>query len=451
MSYKNRQTGLSLSPSPLAGEGRGEGKPRNLLMPLHALLMLAVLSQPAAAGDWPQFRGPDGQGHSAERDLPLNWSETDNVAWKTPVPGLGWSSPVIRGRQIWLTTAVESDGSLRAICIDAATGRIARDIEVFRKPDLGPINPKNSHASPTPVMDGDRVFVHFGAHGTACLARGEVLWRNEELAHDHRHGPAGSPVVWRDLVILNCDGADRQFVAALDRDTGHIRWRADRPGKMAYATPLVVTINGVDQLISPGGGEVTAFDPATGHVIWKVRHGGDSVVMRPVVGHDMVYVSSGYGSTALYAFELGRTGEISLSDARWTLRRGVPYDPSPLVVGDELYLVSDQGVASCLDAHTGKQRWQMRLSGAFSASPLTAEGRIYFTNEEGLTTVMEAGPAAKKLAENQVEGRTLASLATSDRAIFLRTDTALYRIQAPVGSNAPMPVAARSKPASRVK
>jgi len=409
--------------------------------------LLVGVAGPAVAADWPQFRGPDGQGHSTERDLPLVWSETENVAWKTPLEGLGWSSPVVRGRQVWLTTAIEEQGSLRAICLDATTGQIMRDGEVFRKRDLGPINPKNSHASPTPVLDQDRVYVHFGAHGTACLsARGEVLWRNEELEHDHRHGPAGSPVLWRDLVILNCDGVDRQFVVALDRETGRIRWRADRPGTMAYSTPLLISVDGVEQVVSPGGGQVTAHDPATGREIWRFRHGGESVVMRPVASHGMVFVSSGYGSTALYAIGPGREGEIASSDARWTLRRGVPYDPSPLVVGDELYLVNDQGVTSCLDALTGKPRWQLRLAGAFSASPLAAEGRIYLTNEEGVTTVMAAGTTAKKLAENRVDGRTLASLATADHAIFLRTDKALYRIDAlDNAGNAQKPVAARPK------
>lgn len=415
---------------------------------LSSSLCTMLFAARVAAGDWPQFRGPDGQGHSTEQGLPLDWSETDNVVWKTPVAGVGWSSPVVRGRQIWLTTAIEEEGSLRAICLDAASGKIARDVELFRKPDLGPINPKNSHASPTPYIDGDRVFVHYGAHGTACIStRGEVLWRNEELVHDHRHGPAGSPVVWRDLVILNCDGADQQFVVALDRNTGHIRWRTDRPSKMAYATPLVVSFGGVDQLVSPGAGQVTSYDPATGREIWQCRHGGDSVVMRPVISDGMVFVSSGYGSTALYAFGLASRGEVLLTDAVWTLRRGVPYDPSPLIVGDEFYLVSDQGVVSCLDLRTGKQHWQARLSGAFSASPLECEGRIYITNEAGLTTVIEAGKKLKKLAENQVEGRTLASLATSDHAIFLRTDEYLYRIAAPQGApRSPQPVAGRPKP-----
>ncbi len=422
---------------------------RSLVAALVALVACGVTNS-GIAGDWPQFRGPDGQGHSAEVGLSATWSETDNVLWKTPLPGLGWSSPVVRGRAIWLTAAIEEQGSLRALCVDAASGKLLANIEVFRKPDLGPINPKNSHASPTPVIDGDRVFVHYGAHGTACLSsRGEIVWRNETLTHDHRHGPAGSPVVWRELLILNCDGVDKQFVVALDKSTGRERWRTDRPGKMAYSTPLVVADGGTEQIVSPGGGQVTSFDPATGQEIWRFRHGGDSVVMRPVVSNGLVYVSSGYGSTALYAFALDSRGEVSTTDAAWTVRRGVPYDPSPLVVGSELYMVSDQGVATCLDATTGKQHWQTRLTGAFSASPVSAEGKIYLTSEEGMTTVIAAGKTLKRLAENQVEGRTLASLATAHGAIYLRTDTALYCIRAS-GFGQPQPVAAR-EPATRTR
>jgi outer membrane protein assembly factor BamB len=408
-------------------------------------IAIVTIAATARAADWPQFRGPDGQGHSLEKNLPLAWSETENVAWKTPLPGLGWSSPVIRGRLIWLTTAIEQEGSLRAICVDAANGQLLRNVEVFRKADLGPINPKNTHASPTPVIDGDRLFVHFGMQGTACLSlRGEILWRNENLTYDHAHGPAGSPVVWQDLVIINCDGADTQAVVALDRQTGKIRWRAPREGKVGYATPLIANVDGVDQLISPGGGQVTAYAPASGQEIWRFRHGGDSIVLRPVVGHGLAFVSSGYTAMGLYAIDLRSRGEIATADVAWTLRRGVPFDPSPLVVGDELYLVSDQGVVSCLDAKTGKQHWQLRLRGAFSASPLLADGRIYVTSEEGVTTVLAPGKTAKKLSENQVDGRSMASLATSDGAIFLRTDAALYRLQEPNAARSPdKPVAVR--------
>jgi len=384
----------------------------------------------AMAADWPQFRGPDGQGHSTERGLPTEWSETENVVWKTPIDGLGWSSPTIRQGQIWITTAIEAEGSLRAVCLDTRTGKILRDVEVFHKEDLGRIQSKNSHASPTPVIDGERIYVNFGAHGTACLSsRGEILWRNQELEYDHRHGPAGSPVLWKDLLIVNCDGADKQFVVAFDTLTGAIKWTRPREGRMAYATPLTIRVGDADQLVSPGGDAVVSYDPANGKEIWRFRYDGYSVVPRPVFGHGLTYVSSGYDSPILYAIRVDGQGDVTENGAAWTLRRGAPHNPSPLLNGDELYFVSDLGVASCVDARTGESHWQLRLGGGFSASPMENEGNIYFTNEDGLTTVMAAGKAAKKLFANQVEGRTLASLATSDHAIFLRTDKALYRIQ----------------------
>lgn len=399
-----------------------------------ALIVVAVLcgANIAAAADWPQFRGPDGQGHSAERGLPTEWSETDNIVWKTPIDGLGWSSPTIRQGQLWITTAIEEDGSLRAVCLDTRTGKVLHDVEVFRKKDLGRINNKNSHASPTPVIDGDRIYVHFGAHGTACLSsRGEILWRNEELVYDHRHGPAGSPVLWKDLLIVSCDGTDKQFIVALDTLTGQIKWQTPREGRMAYSTPLVIRVGDSDQVVSPGGDAVAAYNPASGQEIWRFRYDGYSVVPRPVFGHGLVYVSSGYDSPIMYAIHTESRGDITESGAAWTLRRGAPHNPSPLLVGEELYLVSDLGVASCVNAKTGESNWQLRLGGGFSASPMSNDGKIYFTNEEGLTTVMAAGKKAQKLFSNQVEGRTLASLATSDHAIFLRTDKAVYRIQNP--------------------
>ncbi|HVU86831.1 MAG TPA: PQQ-binding-like beta-propeller repeat protein [Pirellulales bacterium] len=393
--------------------------------------LVLTTSSVVYAGDWPQFRGPDGQGHSSERGLPLEWSETQNVAWKQPLEGLGWSSPVISGGQVWLTTAIAEKGALKAVRLDAKTGQQISYFDIFHKDDLGPIHTKNSHASPTPVIEGDRIYVHFGAHGTACLSTsGEVLWRNQELAYDHRHGPAGSPVIWQDLLIVSCDGTDKQFVVALDKKTGEIRWRTDRSGRMAYSTPLVIHVDGGMQLVSPGGDQVVGYAPATGTEIWRFRYDGYSVVPRPVFGHGLVFVSSAYDSPVLYAIRLPGEGDITETAAAWSMRRGAPNNPSPVLVGDELYVVSDLGIATCVDAETGEQHWQSRLGGGFSASLLAAEGHIYFTNEEGLTTVVAADKTLNKLASNQLDGRTLASLATADGAIFLRTDKALYRIEA---------------------
>ncbi|MBI3463087.1 MAG: PQQ-binding-like beta-propeller repeat protein [Planctomycetes bacterium] len=357
------------------------------------------------------------------------WAE--NIAWKTPIPGLGWSSPAIQGDQIWLTTALDDGHSLRAICLNRG-GQIVHDVEVFQKDDPGPIHTKNSHASPTPLIEGDRVYVHFGAHGTACLTTdGQIVWKTEELKHDHRHGPAGSPVVHGELLILNCDGTDVQFVVALDKRTGEVRWRSDREGAMAYSTPLLIDVGGRKQLISVGGEQVIAYDPASGSEIWRSRYPtGYSNVPRPVYGHGLVFVCSGYNTPQLYAIRpQGARGDVTQTHVAWKLERGAPHNPSPLLVGNELYIVSDRGIATCLDAKAGTVHWQERLGGNFSASPLFADGRIYLLNEEGLTTVVAPGTTFKQLAANQIDGRTLASLAVSQGAIYLRSADHLYRIE----------------------
>jgi len=397
-------------------------------------LAIVVFAQLCRAEDWPQFRGPDGQGHSAERGLPLTWSETENIAWKASIPGLGWSSPAIQGDQIWLTTALEDGHSLHAICVDRNSGQIVHDVELFRKDDPGPIHDKNSHASPTPVIEGDRVYVHFGAHGTACLTTdGQVFWKTEELKYNHRHGPGGSPALYGDLLIINCDGTDVQFVIALEKLTGQPRWRSERAGAQAYSTPLVIDVDGSEQLISVGGKQVIAYEPLTGDEIWRSRYAdGYSNVPRPVYDHGLVFVCSGYNTPEVYAIRpQGARGDVTDTHVVWKLARGAPHNPSPLLVGDELYVVSDDGIATCLDARKGTSVWQKRLGGNFSASPVYADRRIYFLTEEGLTTVVAPGKAFKQLAANQIDGRTLASMAVSQGALYLRSADHLYRIEQP--------------------
>lgn len=402
---------------------------------LPTTLLIACLTLPvvtATGADWPEFRGPGGQGHSSEKNLPLTWSETENVAWTVDIPGLGWSSPSIRGRQVWLTTAQNEGHSLRALCIDRDSGQVVLDVGVFSKDEPGPIHQKNSHASPSPVLEEDRVYVHFGKHGTASLdSQGNVLWKTE-LLYDHKHGPGGSPVIYNDLLIINCDGIDQQFVVALDKHTGEEVWRTDRDGLMAYCTPLLIDWNGKPQLISPGGEWVQAYDPANGAEQWRFRWpGGYSVVPRPVVGHGMVFVSSSYNNATLYAIKLGGTGDVTESHLVWKIARGAPHNPSTLLVGNELYVVSDRGIASCIDAVSGNVYWQERLGGNYSASPLYADGRIYLLDEEGVCHVIAPKQQFERLAQNTLPGRTLASLSTADGAIFLRTDKKLYRLQLP--------------------
>jgi outer membrane protein assembly factor BamB len=397
------------------------------------LFQIVILFLPLAvlAENWTEFRGPTGQGHSRERGLPLTWSERENVAWKVPIPGKGWSSPVLVEDQIWLTTALDDGRSLRAICLNRDTGRILHNVEVFQLADPGPVHQKNSHASPTPILEGDRVYLHFGSHGTACITRsGQIVWKTQELKYYHRHGPGGSPVVYGDLLIVSCDGYDIQFVAALDKRTGKIRWKSPRKGYQAYTTPLMIQVQGKDQLISPGAHRAVSYEPLTGKEIWSIRYGdGYSNVPRPVYGHGLVFICSGFEQAVLLAVRPDGQGDVTDSHVAWSLKRAVPLTPSPLLVGEELYLVSDNGIASCLDAKTGKTHWQQRLGGNHSASPIFAEGRIYFLNEEAESVVIEPGKAFKKLATNQLDGHTLASMAVSGKAIFLRSASHLYRLQ----------------------
>jgi outer membrane protein assembly factor BamB len=380
--------------------------------------------------DWPEFRGPTGQGHSDERGLPMVWSETKNVRWKTAIPGRGWSSPAIQGDRIWLTTATEEGKSLRAISIDRNTGAILKDVEVFRLKSLGNLNSKNSQASPTPVLEGDRVYLHFGAFGTACLNQsGALVWKTRLDYDNGQHGPGGSPVIYEDLLIVSCDGQDTQYVVALDKLTGKVRWKKFREGYQAYTTPLVVRLPAGDQVISPGAFRAVSYEPRTGKELWQVRYGdGFSNVPRPVYGDGLVFICTGFQQPSLIAVRLDGRGDVTKSHIKWTLKRGVSLTPSPLLVGGELYMVSDNGIASCIDANTGAPYWQVRLGGNYSASPIYADGRVYFLSEEGESVVIAPGKEFKELARNQLDGPTLASMAVSGGSIFVRSQTHLYRL-----------------------
>ena len=396
---------------------------------MKALLFL-LFCVPTFAEDWPEFRGPTGQGHSVERGLPLTWSETKNVKWKIAIPGKGWSSPAILGDRIWLTTATEDGKSLRAVCVDRNTGAITQNVEVFRIKSLGPMSPKNSLASPTPVLEGDRVYLHFGAHGTACITQtGEIVWKTRLDYDNGQHGPGGSPVLYESLLIVSCDGNDIQYVAALDKLTGKTKWKKMREGYQAYTTPLVVKLPGGDQVISPGAFRAIAYEPRSGKEIWQVRYGdGFSNVPRPVYGNGLVFICTGFQEPTLMAVRVDGKGEVGKKQIAWTLKRGAPLTPSPLLIGEELYMITDNGIATCVDAATGKEYWKARVGGNHSASPIYADGRIYFLSEEGESVVIAPGKELKVLAKNELDGAMLASMAVSGGSIFVRSRTHLYRL-----------------------
>jgi outer membrane protein assembly factor BamB len=395
-------------------------------------LLLALTGVAARAEDWPQFRGPTGQGHSTERGVPIEWSESRNVIWRTVVPGRGWSSPVVAGGRVWVTTATKGSGaSLRALAFDAESGREEVNVEVFRTRSADLLNAKNSHASPTPIVEGDRVYVHFGAEGTAALTTsGDIVWK-ARLPYESQHGNGGSPVLYGDLLILSCDGSNEAFVVALDKRTGKVRWKTPRrqPFDQAYSTPLVIRVGDRDEVVSVGAFRAAAYDPQSGREIWRVSYDdGFSNVPRPVYGQGLVYIATGFQEPSLLAVRVDGTGDVTRTHIAWRLRRAAPLTPSPLLAGDELYTVNDLGIASCLNAKTGEAYWVRRLEGNYSASPVLADGRIYFLNEEGTATVIATGREFRKLATNVVDGETLASMAVSDGSIFIRTSNHLYRI-----------------------
>lgn len=412
------------------------------LPPLGGRLLISLVllwsTATVSAGQWPEFRGPSGQGHASETALPLDWSESRNVVWKSGVPGRGWSSPVVTDGRIWLTTATDSAEarrrgvSLRVLAFDIATGRELVNTEVFRIDRPEPLNAKNSHASPTPIVEGDRVYVHFGAQGTAALTTaGEVVWRTR-LDYQSQHGNGGSPVRYGDLLIINCDGnGGDAYVVGLDVKTGKTRWKTTRrqPADQAYTTPLVIRAADRDQVISVGAYRAVSYDPSSGSELWRVSYeDGFSNVPRPVYGQGLVFIATGFQQPSVIAVRPDGSGDVTRSHVAWTLRRGAPLTPSPILVGDLLYLVNDTGIATCVDAKTGSIQWQQRLGGNYSASPVHADGRIYFPSEEGVTTVIEPGMTFRRLAVNQLDGAILASMAVAEKSFFIRTQSHLYRI-----------------------
>lgn len=428
------------------------------------LVLLYLASFAAASDDWPQFRGPDGQGHGTAAGLPLEWSETENVTWKVPIEGRGWSSPVILGEEIWMTTALPTPATaeeaektiaslpfpapksevarrvrLKAVCVDRTTGQPLQAVTLFDFDELLQISGVNSFASPTPVIEAGRLYCDFGTMGTACVetATGKILWKRQ-LRIEHQVGPGSSPILHKDLLVLVRDGCDVQYVIALDKKTGETVWKTDRPPidtdytpyKKAFSTPLVIDTEEGRQMIVPASKWIVSYAPESGKPIWQVDTGKTfSNASRPVFGHGLVFVATAFGGSHLLAIGVGGEGDVTDTHVVWDHRKQVPRRSSPLLVGDELYTISDGGVATCLDARTGKIHWTERILGDCSASPVFASHRIYFFSEDGKTIVARPGKEFIKLAENKIDGRIMASVAIVDGAFFLRTDTHLYRIE----------------------
>jgi outer membrane protein assembly factor BamB len=406
-----------------------------------ALSLVLATVQADSAENWPQFRGPNGDGRSSAKGLPTTWSEKEHVVWRTPVRGRAWSSPVVWGEQIWVTTAPVDGKELFALCLDAKTGEVIHDKKVFDVPKPQPLGvDRNSYASPTPVIEEGKIYVHYGAHGTACLdtKSGKTLWSRQDLECNHFRGPASSPIVWEDLLILTFDGFDFQYLTALNKKTGETVWRTDRKfnygtdngdSMKAYSTPQVVEVDGKPQLISPSAAWTAAYDPRTGKEIWKLKTGGMNAACRPTVGGGLAFIGAPDGGIGLFAVKLGGEGDITSSHLEWKISKGAPRYNSPLLVDELLFMASDQGVVTCVEAKTSKQLWQERLGGLMMPSPIYGDGKVYVFNEEGKGFVIAADRKFKLLATNELPGGFMASPAVYGKSLILRTKDAVWRIE----------------------
>jgi len=433
--------------------GRG-GQSRPLLC---LALALFAFGAPAAWADWPEFRGPWGDGRaSAPGDtkpigLPLHWSETNNVRWKAEIPYRGWSTPVVLGGQVWLTTATLDGHDFFAVGLDADTGAIRFNEKVFHSDNPEPLGngaSMNCYATPSPVIEPGRLYVHFGSFGTACLdtGTGKVLWKRSDLPCRHYRGPSSSPVAFENLLILTFDGANLQYVAALDKQTGDTVWKTNRsvawhdedvPGQMArdgdlrkaHGTPLVVSAAGGPLLLSAGAKAAYGYDPRTGHELWRVRYNDYSTAPRPLFDGSLAFFVTGLSARGLWAVKTDGQGDITDTGVAWKFKTHVGIYASPLLVDELIYDAAEESYVTCLDAATGQLVWTDRIAGKYAASPVYADGRLYFFNEQGTTTVLKPGRTFEVLATNTLADGFMASPAVSGKAFFLRTRTHLYRIE----------------------
>ncbi len=420
-----------------------------MFAPRLALLLSLTVHAAFAADNWPQFRGPSGDGRSDASGLPTEFGEGKNVKWKAPVHGKAWSSPVVWGNQVWVTTATEDGKSLGVMCLDKETGKVLHDKELFtvEKPQF--CHKFNSYGSPTPVIEEGRIYVSFGSPGIACLdtKTAEKLWERRDFVCNHFRGAGSSPIAWEKLLILPFDGSDKQYIAALDKATGKTVWQVDRSidfkdiqpdGKpeaegdwrKGFGTSHVTTWEGKPLLLSSGAKAHYAYEPATGKEVFRFEErGAHSAAARPVVGHGMWFITPGFGAKQFIALKLGGSGQLDETSVAWREKKGAPNKPSVILDGEYLYSVDDTGIATCVEAKTGAKKWSERIGGDYSASPLLAGGHLYFFSENGSVTILEASPAFKKVGDGKFPEGFMASPAVSGNALYVRTKAAVYRVE----------------------
>ena len=408
------------------------------------LLLITVASCVVieANEQWSQFRGHYGNGIIKSTSAPINWSENTNIDWSTPIHDRGWSSPVIWNDQIWMTTATKDGNKMYAICVNKLSGKIEHDLHVFDVKSPQAITNENTYASPTPVVEEGRVYVHFGTYGTACISTkdGQILWKRRDLNCDHEigAGPASSPFIYNDFLIFNVDGRDVQYVIALNKETGKTAWKTNRSvdfsdvqvnQRKAYGTPFVIPRGNSNQMVSIGAKGVYSYDPENGKELWKAEHRGWSIAPRPVYGEGLVFTMIDRDRPEMWAINPNGSGDITETHIEWKETKRMPPRASPIIIKGLLFVVDRNGYISCIEAKTGKSIWQKRMKGRFSASPILANNLIYFFNEDTFCTIIKPTRELEIVAENKLsDDKLMATPAFDENSIYIRTEKKLTRI-----------------------
>ena len=377
-------------------------------------------------------------------NIATTWNETENVKWKTAIHGKGWSTPVITGDQIWITTATEDGKKLYAVCLSKESGKILHDILLLEIEKVKWKNEMNTYATPSPVTADGYVYAEFGPYGTVCIEAksGRIIWKRTDVSPENiPHGPASSPIIYKNLLILNHDAADSHKITALNRKTGATVWQVNRPPEFyvdiqeawrkSHTTPLIITVNGKDQLVSVGSQLCQVFDPETGREIWRVTYkGGDSTVSSPLFWNGIVYINTGLQPTELWAVRPDGKGDITATHILWKCKQNVPGISTPVITNGLIFMVNEKGFFSCLDAKTGQEIWKQKLQGNFNfnTAPVSISGKIYLSDMNGATTIINAGKKFEVVAKNKLEGKFIARPVVSGNSLIVRSDTHVYRI-----------------------
>ena len=412
------------------------------------ILLISLISCSSKSQNWTHFRGSNMNGHAEVKTAPLSWSDTENVVWKVPVKGLGYSTPVVYENQIWLTSATEDGTEFFSYCFDLETGALLNENTIFKSEEPQHIHSTNSYATPTPCIEEGFVYVNYGNFGTACINidNFEVVWKREDMPCKHMQGPASSLILHKNILIVHLEGTEDPYVAALNKTTGETIWKSVRPAEIydplepvfrkSFQTPIVIEVNGQEQLISNSAFMCFAHDVNTGEVIWTIEYGFDSTVSQPLFYDGLVYVNSGWifkdndpFFTRQFAVDPTGKGDVTKTHIKWMYEDEVPQIPTPVIVDDKMYMVHDRGMVTCLDVKTAEVIWKEKLKGNFNASPIYAAGNIYFFNVKGENTIIKPGDSFQKVAENKINGMVKAMPVFVNNKMILRTEKFLYLIQ----------------------